>query len=135
MRPKDLATWMSLLIVVVALGRPARSMRPAQPPQQPPSVDQAVPPAEPIPSNLDLWSPANPTDGGIVFLVNPADAAIYVDGGYAGRPLHFSPQRPLLVGAGQHRVELIATGYETARVDIAVLPGYVETCDIVMTKR
>ena len=124
MRLKDLATWLSLLLVVVALGRPAVPAQ-ARPAQEVGSV----------PFDPDLWSPANPTVGGLVFLVNPADAEIYVDGGYAGRPVHFSPARPLRLGAGQHRVELIATGYETTRLDIAVVADQVETIDIVMEKR
>jgi hypothetical protein len=73
--------------------------------------------------------------GGIVFFVNPADAEIYVDGAYAGRPMHFSPARPLRVGAGQHRVELISVGYATARIDLAVLPGFVVNCEVVLDKR
>lgn len=126
MRLKDLATWLSLLLVVVALGRPAV---PAQA-QARPGVE-----AGSVPFDPDLWSPANPTVGGLAFLVNPADAEIYVDGGYAGRPVHFSPARPLRLGAGQHRVELIATGYETTRLDVAVVADLVETIDIVMAKR
>jgi len=133
MRQKHLATWMSLLLVVVALDRPAT--RPARPAQasQPPAQDQPEPTAPP--SGLDLWSPANPTAGGIVFLVNPADAEIYVDGGYAGQPLHFSPARPLRLGAGSHRVELVATGYQTTRMDVSVIAGFVVTVDEVMTRR
>jgi hypothetical protein len=129
MRLKDLATWMSLLLVVVALGRPA-------PPA--PARQTAARPAREVgsvPFDPELWSPANPTAGAVVFLVNPADAEIYVDGGYAGRPLQFSPARPLRLGAGQHRIELIATGYESARLDIAVLAGFVVDCSVVMTRR
>jgi hypothetical protein len=123
MRLKDFATWLSLLLVVVALGRPAQPA-PTRPAQEVGSV----------PFDADLWSPANPTVGGLVFLVNPADAEIYVNGGYAGRPVHFSPARPLRLGAGQHRVELIATGYATTRLDVAVVPGFVATIDIVMER-
>ncbi len=133
MRLTHFATWISLLLVVVALGRPAaRSADPAPTPRAP---AQEQPEPGLLPPGMDLWSPANPTDGGIVFLVNPADAEIYVDGGYAGRPLYFSPARPLRLGAGQHRVELIATGFETARVDVAVLPGFVVPCFVMMTRR
>jgi hypothetical protein len=127
MRIRISATWLSLLLVVVALGRPtapARSAPSGRPAQEVGSV----------PFDADLWSPAHPTAGGIVLLVNPADAEIYVDGGYAGRPLHFSPARPLRLGAGQHRIELIATGYSTARLDVAVLPGFVSTVEVVLDK-
>ncbi len=114
MKPRVLAVWISLLLVAVSLRQPA-----------PPAAAQKP----------DLWSPANPTTGGIVFLVNPADADIYVDGSYAGRPMYFSPARPLILGAGQHRVELKATGYFSSRLDVAVLPGLVMTCDVVMDRR
>ena len=122
MRLRIPATWLSMLLVVVALGRPAA---PAPQTQEVGSV----------PDDPALWSPANPTVGGIVFLVNPAEAQIYVDGTYAGRPLQFSPARPLPVGAGQHRIELIAVGYATTRLDMAVLPGFVVSCEVVMEKR
>jgi len=124
MRMRDLGTWLSLVLVAVALGRPALPAQ-ARPAQEVGSV----------PFDPDLWSPANPSVGALVFLVNPADADIYVDGGYAGRPVHFSPARPLRLGAGQHRVELIATGYATARLDIAVIAGVVETVGVVMERR
>jgi hypothetical protein len=122
MRNRTLATWLSLLLVVVALGRPAPAGRQA-------------PPADSVPFDPALWSPANPSAGGLVFLVSPADAEIYVDGGYAGRPHQFSPARPLRLGAGQHRIELFATGYSTARLDVPVLAGFVATIDVVMAKR
>jgi len=115
------ATWLSMLLVVVALGRPAAPARGAQ------EVGS-------VPFDPELWSPANPTVGGIVFLVNPADASIYVDGAYAGRPLQFPPSRPLRISAGQHRVELIAVGYATTRLDMSVLPGFVVACDVVMER-
>src|SRR5512145_2548420 len=118
MRARLLGTWLSLFLVVVALGRPAAQAVPAQAPTSAREVAS-------VPYDADLWSPANPTAGGLVFLVNPADAQIYVDGSYAGRPLQFSPARPLRLGAGQHRVELISTGYQTARLDVAVPPGFV----------
>jgi len=123
---KILATWLSLLFVVVAVGRPAVSAVRAQ------TTAQEV---GSVPFDVDLWSPANPTAGGLVFLVNPTDAQIYVDGGYAGRPVQFSPSRPMRLGAGQHRVELISTGYATTRLDVAVVAGFVATVDVVMEKR
>ena len=134
MNARVLATWLSLLLVIVALdGVPTRGARSTQPP--PPPVSQDQPDQAAKPAAPDLWSPANPTAGGIVFLVNPADAQIYVDGGYAGRPLSFSPARPLRVGAGQHTVELVATGYETARLDVAVFGGFVTNLETEMVRR
>jgi hypothetical protein len=121
------ATWLSLFFVVVALGNPAV---PARSPQS-----SAMREIGSVPFDADLWSPANPTGGGLVFLVNPADAQIFVDGGYAGRPLQFSPARPLRLGAGQHHVELLATGYETMRLDVAVVAGFVATLDVVLERR
>jgi hypothetical protein len=64
-----------------------------------------------------------------------ADADIYVDGTYAGRPVYFPPSRPLILGAGQHQIELKATGYFSSRLDVAILPGLVMTCDVVLDRR
>jgi len=128
MRIRISATWVSLLLVVVALGRPAAPARSAPTPAKPALEIGSVP------FDAELWSPAHPTAGGIVFLVNPIDAEIYVNGGYAGRPLQFTPGRPLRLGGGQHRVELVATGYATARLDIGVVPGFVSTVVVVMER-
>jgi hypothetical protein len=122
---RSLANWLLLFFVAVPLARPfaAPATRPA-----------SARPSGPDRRGEDLWSPANPTSGGLVFLVNPSDASIYVDGSYAGRPLNFSPERPLRLEAGPHRIELIATGYATVRADVSVVAGFVTPMEAVMEK-
>jgi hypothetical protein len=126
MTRKLLVHWLLLLFVSVPLARPLAPSASRQPGQSsPPDAGR---------HEEDLWSPANPTSGGLVFLVNPADASIYVDGTYAGRPSVFTPLHPLTLEAGQHRLEFAATGYATLRVDVAVVAGFVTPVQAVMER-
>jgi hypothetical protein len=64
--------------------------------------------------------------GGISFEVDPYDAAIYIDGNYAGVVNDFGPNaQPLTLRAGTHRVEIQASGYEPIVFDVNVIPGQV----------
>jgi hypothetical protein len=64
--------------------------------------------------------------GGISFGITPMDAAIYVDGDYAGDAREFgSVGQPLTLAAGTHRIEIEAPGREPIVFDVNVLPGQV----------
>ncbi len=64
--------------------------------------------------------------GGIAFAVSPADAAVFVDGNYVGIAETFDGRRePLTLGAGRHRIQLQAAGYEAIAFDVDVIPGQV----------
>jgi hypothetical protein len=64
--------------------------------------------------------------GGISFEVDPYDAAIYIDGEYAGVVGDFGPNaQPLTLRSGRHRVEIQANGYEPVMFDANVMPGQV----------
>jgi hypothetical protein len=58
------------------------------------------------------------------FLIDPDEAEIYVDGVFIGRAYEFGGQ-PVPVGAGYHRVEIYAPGFEGVVYDVNVLPGQV----------
>jgi hypothetical protein len=62
--------------------------------------------------------------GGMSFLVEPDDAAIYVDRRFIGYASEFEGQ-PVPLTAGWHEVELQARGCETVAFDITVRPGQV----------
>jgi len=59
-------------------------------------------------------------EGGLVFAVNPPDAEVVLDGVVQGRASDFTEERYLKVGAGTHRLELRAPGYDTYSREIYV---------------
>ena len=64
--------------------------------------------------------------GGISFEVDPYDAAVFIDGEYAGVVGNFGPNaQPLTLRAGNYRVEIQANGYEPVMFDVNVMPGQV----------
>jgi hypothetical protein len=70
--------------------------------------------------------PAGVAYGGISFGITPADAAIYVDGDYAGIVSSFSGvSQPLTLPAGSHRIELQAPGFVPTVFDVNVIGGQV----------
>ena len=64
--------------------------------------------------------------GGISFEVDPYDAAVFIDGEYAGVVGDFGPNaQPLTLRPGNYRVEIQANGYEPVMFDANVMPGQV----------
>jgi hypothetical protein len=64
--------------------------------------------------------------GGISFEVDPYDAAVFIDGEYAGVVGDFGPNaQPLTLRAGSYRVEIQANGYEPVMFDVNIMPGQV----------
>jgi hypothetical protein len=64
--------------------------------------------------------------GGISFEVDPYDAAVFIDGEYAGVVGDFGPNaQPLTLRSGRYRVEIQANGYEPVMFDVNVMPGQV----------
>ena len=64
--------------------------------------------------------------GGVSLEISPSDAAVYVDGVYAGTVADFDgTDRPLTLTAGPHRVELDAPGYNRMVIDVNAVAGEV----------
>jgi hypothetical protein len=73
--------------------------------------------------------------GGIAFMVQPADAAVYVDGRFVGSAGDYAPEHePLLLRFGVYTVELRAKGYATERFSAYVTLGEVIPFKGSMTK-
>ena len=71
-------------------------------------------------------TPGMPLYGGVALEISPYDAAVYVDGNYAGRVQDFDGTvQPLTVVAGTHRIEVQAPGYAPLVFDVAVQGGQV----------
>jgi hypothetical protein len=62
--------------------------------------------------------------GGMSFLIDPDDAAIYVDGEFIGIARDFDGQ-PVPLAIGVHEIQLQAEGCEPVVFDIRVRPGQV----------
>lgn len=62
--------------------------------------------------------------GGMSFLIDPDDAAVYVDGEFIGIARDFDGQ-PIPLAAGVHEIELQALGCEPVVFDVSVRPGQV----------
>ena len=64
--------------------------------------------------------------GGVSLEITPSDAAVYVDGEYAGIVQDFDgTQQTLTLTNGRHRIEINAPGYEPMTFDVDVVPGQV----------
>ena len=64
--------------------------------------------------------------GGVSFEITPADAAVYVDGSYAGTCAEFAANaQPLTLDPGRHRIEVQAEGYRPMVFDADVVAGQV----------
>lgn len=71
-------------------------------------------------------TPVPAAPGGVSFEVTPDDAALFVDGVYVGKASDFTPSTsPLNLGAGRHRFELRALGYQSMDFDVQVVAGQV----------
>jgi len=78
-------------------------------------------PVEPV-----VVGPGSSYYGGVSLEFTPGDAAVFVDGNYAGIVEDFDGTRqPLNLAAGTHRVELQAPDYEPLTFDVTVQPGQV----------
>jgi hypothetical protein len=68
-------------------------------------------------------TPEDLGQGAIRLKVKPRDAKVYVDGVFMGEVDSFDGVfQKLNVGAGHHKVEVRAEGYETAEFDVLVTP-------------
>jgi hypothetical protein len=64
--------------------------------------------------------------GGISFEVTPYEADVYVDGNFAGHVSDFNGgKQPMTLAAGNHRIEIVADGYQTLTFDASVQPGQI----------
>jgi hypothetical protein len=64
--------------------------------------------------------------GGVSFEITPADAAVYVDGSYAGTCGEFTANsQPLTLEPGRHRIEVQAEGYRPMVFDTDIIAGQV----------
>ncbi|WP_239489997.1 PEGA domain-containing protein [Luteitalea sp. TBR-22] len=71
----------------------------------------------------DPFDPDAPT-GGVRLKVEPRDAAVYVDGFYAGLVDDFDgAMQKLKITQGSHRIELRLAGYETATFTVTIVAG------------
>lgn len=90
-------------------------------PQPPGGYPTQAPPAGAVSVN-----PGTQAYGGVSLEITPADAEVYVDGGYAGRAGDFGPQaQPLTLAVGVHRIEVRAPGYRPLAFDVTISSGYV----------
>jgi hypothetical protein len=73
-----------------------------------------------------LVGPGSPYYGGVSLEIWPSDAAVYVDGGYAGIVADFDGTRqPLTLTPGTHRIEVQGAGLVPLVFDVTVQPGQV----------
>jgi hypothetical protein len=64
--------------------------------------------------------------GGLSFEISPWDAAVFVDGEYAGTVGNYPPNAPpLTLTPGLHRIEIQAEGYRPMTWDVTIVPGQV----------
>jgi hypothetical protein len=99
--------------------------------------------AEPVPTysgdgyygSASAPAPTNTANyGGVSFDIQPADAAVFVDGKYIGTVAEFSPQQPpLSLTLGRHHVDLRAQGFQTLSFDLDVVAGQVTPYQGAMT--
>ncbi len=94
--------------------------------------------AQPVPTDPGNGSYGAPTNtanyGGVTFDIQPAEAAVFVDGKYIGTVAEFSPQQPpLSLTLGRHHVDLRAQGFQTLSFDLDVVAGQVTPYQGAMT--
>lgn len=78
------------------------------------------------PYAYSVGRPAASYYGGVVLEIEPEDAAVYVDGAYAGVVGDFDGSRqPLTLTAGTHRIEVQEPGLAPLVFDVSVQPGQV----------
>jgi hypothetical protein len=72
------------------------------------------------------YGTAGNTYGGVMFVITPDDASVYVDDIYAGPVENFSPTSPpLALTAGLHHITIAKTGYQAMAFDVNIVPGEV----------
>jgi hypothetical protein len=82
-------------------------------------------PAQAPPGTVAV-TPGAAAYGGVSLDISPADAEVYVDGGYAGRAGDFGPQaQPLTLTVGVHRIEVRAPGHRPLSFDVTITSGHV----------
>jgi hypothetical protein len=82
--------------------------------------------ASPYPAYGAIYAapPANAHYGGVRLDVEPSDAAVHVDGYYAGVVDDFDGTwQRVALAPGPHRIEIVAPGYEPVTFDVNVLPN------------
>jgi hypothetical protein len=86
------------------------------------------PPAYAYPSHTGIYAipPANASYGGVRLEVTPRDAAVYVDGYYAGIVEDFDGAwERVALEPGPHRFEIVAPGLDTLTFEVNVRPNEV----------
>ena len=81
------------------------------------------------PQNNPVVQPAQPKPtGGVQLDLEPRRAQVFVDGAYAGLVSDFAGYyRHLSLPAGNHRIEVFASGYVPLIMDVTVVPDRTTT--------
>jgi hypothetical protein len=78
------------------------------------------------PSAPVVVGPGSPVYGGVSLEMTPEDAAVYVDGAYAGIVRDFDGTRqPLTLAAGTHHISVQEAGFQPLEFDVTVQAGQV----------
>ena len=73
-----------------------------------------------------MIGPGSNAYGGVALEITPYDAAVYVDGAYAGVVADFDGStQPLTLAPGTHRIDIEARGFVPLIFDVGVQPGQV----------
>jgi len=73
-----------------------------------------------------MVTPGSNVYGGVALEITPNDAAVYVDGNYAGLVRDFDGStQPLTLTGGSHRIDVEAEGFAPLTFDVGVQPGQV----------
>ena len=73
-----------------------------------------------------MVTPGSNAYGGVALEITPDDAAVYVDGTYAGLVRDFDGStQPLTLTRGTHRIDIEAQGFAPLSFDVGVQPGQV----------
>jgi PEGA domain len=73
-----------------------------------------------------MITPGSNAYGGVALEITPNDAAVYVDGTYAGLVRDFDGStQPLTLTGGTHRIDIEAQGFAPLSFDVGVQPGQV----------
>ena len=68
--------------------------------------------------------------------VTPSDATIYIDGSFFGTgDMSRTGDIRVLLGAGQHKVEVVRPGYQSYVNEISIEPGAPNHLDIVLQQK
>ena len=94
----------------------------ATPPELPPAAEPQRPTmASETTAKTSQEAPGE--TGRLQFLIQPADASVYLDGRFLGSAVELgSLHAGLIVGAGRHQVEVVRPGYTPEELDVFVEP-------------